>query len=78
MTDFIRHAPGRVTAPGEHHRTFMRPDVPRVVQVQPTPNVWGARIVAARVRRGASPVPVVFEDAGPLDRVFVLAPKEMR
>jgi hypothetical protein len=60
-------------APGRRSRAAAPPVVPRVVCDQPSPDMWGARIVAGRVRRrdGYAPPAPWWEDTGVIVRPYV-------
>lgn len=64
--------------PGRHRRGHVPAVVPRIVHDQPTPEVWGARVVAARAGRAAAPVPSAVEVTGALVRPYVFTPEEWR
>lgn len=59
---------------GRHRRTTMSPGMPATLSRQPSQDVWGARLVAARRHRRVRPAPPAqapWEHTGVLVRPYV-------
>jgi hypothetical protein len=74
----VRTALFRRRRPGRHRRAVLPSLAPKTVHAQPTPEVWGARIVTARAGRAAARAPLDVEDTSAPIRPYLLTPEEWR